>query len=114
MSMQGVIRYRQYSGGRSRPAAVVRDAPEGALLELAGMPVQGKGAIALVEFSDYECPFCGRHAGDVGKNLRKDFVETGNVQHFFANKSFADAQKRSHVGDRGNMCWLSGSLLGNV
>lgn len=39
--------------------------------------------IALVEFSDFECPFCGRHAHDTLPRLRTDYVNTGRVQYAF-------------------------------
>jgi protein-disulfide isomerase len=41
--------------------------------------------IVLVEFSDYHCPYCGRHANTVEDELRKDFVSTGRVRHVFFN-----------------------------
>jgi protein-disulfide isomerase len=38
-----------------------------------------------VEFSDYECPFCARHAATVGQELQKQFVDAGKVRYAFAN-----------------------------
>jgi len=39
--------------------------------------------VAIIEFSDFECPFCGRHARDTYPRLVADYVDTGKVQYVF-------------------------------
>ncbi len=45
-------------------------------------PVIGKAdaPITLVEFSDFECPFCRRFWRDTYGQLKKDYVDTGKVK----------------------------------
>ncbi len=47
--------------------------------------VRGKSSagLAIIEFSDFECPFCGRYARDVYPRLVEDYVDTGKVQYVF-------------------------------
>jgi len=47
--------------------------------------VRGKGNVVLVEFADYECPFCARHAQTTAADINKQFIDSGEVQHVFFN-----------------------------
>lgn len=37
--------------------------------------------IAIVEFSDYECPYCARHANAVFPLLKEKYIDTGKVAY---------------------------------
>jgi protein-disulfide isomerase len=54
-------------------------------LLLAGSPSKGKADAKLVilEFSDFECPFCGRYARDTYAQVVKEFVDTGKARYVF-------------------------------
>ena len=41
--------------------------------------------VVLVEFSDFECPFCARHASGTYEQIQREFVSTGRVQYVFRN-----------------------------
>ena len=68
----------------ARPSAR-RQAPAFEPLELgiAGAPFKGKAdaPVTLVEFTDYQCPFCRRHFQSVMPRIEKDYVETGKVKY---------------------------------
>ena len=51
------------------------------------MPTEGDiGAkVVLIEFSDYECPFCQRHASGVRREIQEHYVATGLILQAFAN-----------------------------
>lgn len=53
----------------------------------AGAPARGnrEATVAIVEFSDYQCPFCARYATGTWPQINKEYVETGKVQYFFVN-----------------------------
>ncbi len=41
--------------------------------------------VTLVEWSDFECPYCGRHATETGPLLDENYIATGKVKHVFRN-----------------------------
>jgi len=40
-------------------------------------------SIAIVEFSDFQCPYCGRHARETYKEIQREFVDVGKVSYSF-------------------------------
>jgi protein-disulfide isomerase len=54
-------------------------------LEIAGSPAKGRAdaKLVLVEFSDFQCPYCGRYTRDTLHQLEKEYVETGKVRYVF-------------------------------
>jgi protein-disulfide isomerase len=41
----------------------------------------GKGSIAIVEFADFQCPFCSEHATDTLPNIRTQLIESGKARY---------------------------------
>jgi protein-disulfide isomerase len=39
--------------------------------------------VTIVEFSDYQCPYCARHVEETWPKLKAEFIETGRVQYAF-------------------------------
>src|SRR2546427_4412714 len=46
---------------------------------------KGAGVIALVEFTDYECPFCGKYTRETSPDIQSRLVETGTIRHVVFN-----------------------------
>jgi len=48
-------------------------------------PVLGdkNALVTLIEFSDYECPFCKRHYSQTLPQIKKDYIDTGKVKMIF-------------------------------
>lgn len=44
---------------------------------------QADAKFAIVEFADFECPFCGRYTRDTYGPLTKEFVDTGKLRYVF-------------------------------
>jgi protein-disulfide isomerase len=56
-----------------------------AAVGVSGRPSLGRqdAPVTLVEFSDYQCPFCKRHFSTVYPVLKKDYIDTGKLRYVF-------------------------------
>lgn len=65
-----------------QPQAPGAPAPTSAKVSIDDDPVLGEknAQVTLIEFSDYECPFCKRHFDETYPNLKKDYIDTGKVK----------------------------------
>jgi protein-disulfide isomerase len=39
--------------------------------------------VTIVEFSDYQCPFCARYANETFPQIDRDYIQTGRVKYVF-------------------------------
>ena len=62
--------------------AAMRKTP---IIDVSGAPALGPAdaRVTLVEFSDYECPFCIRHFTQTMPQLRANFIDTGKIRYVF-------------------------------
>ena len=67
-----------------------------------------KAPITLIEFSDYQCPFCGRFFQNTLPLLKKEYIETGTLKYVFRDFPLPfhkEAQKAAEAaqcaGDQG-------------
>lgn len=53
-------------------------------------PVKGNSnaKLTIVEFADYQCPFCARYQKDTLPGILKDYVDTGKARFVFKNLAF--------------------------
>lgn len=57
-----------------------------------GEPFKGdpKARVAIMEYSDFDCTFCGRYAREIFPKLDEAYVKTGKVKYFFRDLPLPD------------------------
>lgn len=76
--------------------------------------------VTLVEFTDYACPFCGRHIKDAYGKIVSDYVKTGKVKYVAREyplpihpKAFKAAEAALCAGDQGKYWQMRDQLFAN-
>ncbi len=98
------------------------ETPQSATVSIDESPTMGKrdAQLVLVEFSDYECPFCARFNSEVLKQIKREYIDTGRLR--FVYKDFPlpfhqNAVKASMAarcaGDQGRYWEMHDVLLEN-
>ncbi len=85
-----------------------------------GRPTLGKAGapVTIVEFSDYQCPYCRRFASTVFPMLKRDYIDTGKVRYVFRDFPLAQihpqaakAHEGAHCAGEHNLYWEMHDVL---
>ena len=77
--------------------------------------------IAVIEFADFQCPFCARYATGTHRRLEQEYVDTGIVRYSFRNlplteihpSAIAAAQAAECAGEQGRYWHMYDRLFAN-
>jgi protein-disulfide isomerase len=76
--------------------------------------------VAIIEFSDYQCPFCGKYDKETFPQLVKDYVDTGKVKYVFRDmpldfhkNAFKAAEAAHCAGEQGRFWEMHDRLFAN-
>ena len=106
---------------KSRPAAAPGE-PQNVVLNIDKAPFKGdkNAKLTLIEFSDYQCPFCGRHVSQTFPQLEADYIKTGKVKYVFYDfplefhkNAFKAAEAASCAGEQGKFWEMHDVLFAN-
>ena len=91
------------------------------VLTIDGYPSKGSqnAKLILIEFTDYQCPFCGRHFQQTSPQIERDYVNTGRVRHVVRDfpiesihKDALKAAEAAHcAGEQGRYWQMHGRLF---
>ncbi len=62
-------------------------------------PTLGKGKVEIVEFSDFQCPFCQKFVQDAYKQIKAKYVDTGKAKLVFRHYPLAFHQNAQKAGE---------------
>ena len=106
---------------KSRPAAAPGE-PQNVVLNIDKAPFKGNknAKLTLIEFSDYQCPFCSRHVQQTLPQLEKDYIKTGKVKYVFFDfpldfhkNAFRAAEAADCAGEQGKFWQMHDLLFAN-
>src|SRR5260221_10189006 len=91
------VQYLEQNGSAGSGQAAVQPAAQGAPqpgakvdVAVGNLPVMGNknAKVKVVEFADFQCPFCKQWFNDVESSLIKDYVNTGKVAFYWRDYPF--------------------------
>src|SRR5579863_1643631 len=97
----------------------VRPQPPGKL-DVRGETFRGdSGArVAIIEYADFECPYCGEYDRKVFPQLLSDYIETGKVKYFYRDlplpmhaRALPAARAARCAGEQGKFWEMHDSLF---
>jgi protein-disulfide isomerase len=85
--LQEIKRLLQQRPAAAPPAAPAAVNVDGLDVTIAGAYVKGspQARLTIIEFSDYQCPFCARHAQQTMSQIEREFIDTGKVRYAVRN-----------------------------
>ncbi len=94
-----------------------------AMLSIEGAPSLGdkNAKVTVVEFSDYQCPFCGRNFQQTMPQLMSDYIKAGKVKYVFRDFplesihpfAFKASEAARCAGDQGKYWEMHDKLFSN-
>jgi len=96
--------------------------PQNVTVSLDDDPSQGdpNAPLTLVEFSDYQCPFCARHFRETLPQITADYIKTGKLRYVFRDfpldfhaQAERAAQAAHCAGDQGKYWPMHDQLFGD-
>lgn len=95
-----------------------------AKVSVGNAPALGKSGapVTIVEFSDYQCPYCQRYSAQTFPELKRDYIDTGKVRYvlrdFPLDTIHPDARKAGEAahcaGDQGKYWEMHDALFRNI
>ncbi len=93
-------------GARAPAPAAAATAFEPTDLEVGASPVIGSAdaAVTMFAYSDYQCPFCSRHATQVLPRLVKEYVDSGQLRIVMREYPIEAIHPRAFAASQAAMC----------
>ena len=112
-SLRGLIEARLPQRPSQPPRAVTGK------VDIKDNPTLGNddASLVLVEFSDFQCPFCGRHSKNTFPQIKKEFVDTGKIRYVYKDFPLAfhklaqKAAEAAHCAGEEGKYWEMHELL---
>lgn len=108
---------------RPAPGAAQAQQPVNVVLSVDGAPSKGdkNAKVTLIEFTDFQCPFCSRHLSQTAPQIEQEYIKTGKVKYVLRDfpiqsihpQAFKAAEAAHCASDQGKYWEMHGKLFGN-
>jgi protein-disulfide isomerase len=98
-------------------------APQNVTLDLGTNWFKGEktARLTMVEFTDYQCPFCSRYARDTFPQIEKEYIATGKIKYVLMDlplesihkQAFKAAEAANCAGEQGKYWEMHDQLFAN-
>jgi protein-disulfide isomerase len=98
-----------------RPASRQRVQTVDISMDVGQEPFKGKAdaKLTLVEFSDYECPFCARHFTRTMPQLEKEYIATGKVKYVLMDFPIESIHRKAFKAHEAALCAVHDRIFNN-
>jgi protein-disulfide isomerase len=116
-----ILQARQAAAVPRQLSAPTPENPTIVSLEGGAAKGNNNAKLTLVEFTDYQCPFCSRHFRDTLPQIDSEYVKTGKVRYVLREfplesihpKAFKAAEAANCAGEQGKYWEMHDRLFGN-
>src|SRR5437870_5300349 len=100
---------RQGQKAMQKDISIIRDILSGkqppferVAISTEGAAAQGdkSAGYAVIEFSDFQCPFCGRYSTQTYSQVVDEYVKSGKVKYYFRNLPLDQLHPLARAGRR--------------
>jgi protein-disulfide isomerase len=76
------------------------------VVSIGAAPFKGEATatVTLIEFSDYQCPFCGRHYKQVMPKIVSDYVDTGKLKYVMFEHPISSLHDNAYNASLAALC----------
>ena len=89
---------------RPQPARAAAFQPQDVAIKGAPFLGPADAKVTLVEFTDYQCPFCRRHFTNVMPEIRKEYVDTGKLKYVMRQFPLVNIHSRATKASEAALC----------
>lgn len=89
-----------------RPPSPIVNVPPGVTIPIAGAPSRGsaQAGLVLIEFTDYECTYCGRFKRDAMAQIESEYITPGKLRHVLLSYPLEAIHQKAFKAHEAALC----------